>query len=192
VGKGTGLGLAIVYGIVKQSGGHVTIRSEPGRGTTVVMYFPRLTPRREVSAPAPPQAPAERGSATILLVEDEDGVRRVATRILEARGYVVLAAADGEEARTVARMHAGRIDLLLTDVVMPRLGGPELARELTAIEPSLRTLFASGHAIDEVERRGIVAGEGTFLHKPYTPDALAAAVRRALDAPLRDGREPAA
>jgi CheY-like chemotaxis protein len=127
-----------------------------------------------------------------LLVEDEDGVRTAATRILEARGYVVLAAADGEEARAVARMHGGRIDLLLTDVVMPRLGGVELARELRATEPSLRTLFASGHAIDEVERRGVVAGEGTFLHKPYTPDALVAAVRRALDAALRDGREPTA
>jgi CheY-like chemotaxis protein len=104
----------------------------------------------------------------------------------------VLSASDGEAARSVARRHGGRIDLLLTDVVMPLLGGAELARELMATEPSLRTLFVSGHAIDEVERRGIVAGEATFLHKPYTPDALAAAVRRALDAPLREGRDPAA
>lgn len=157
-GKGIGLGLAVVYGIVTQAGGHITVRSAPGQGCTFQIYLPRA---EEVRGPEAPVngvgavADGPSGGETVLLVEDEDGVRAIARRVLERQGYVVLEAPDGEDALEVARCHARRIDLLVTDLVMPVLGGSELAKRLTPLWPRMKVLFMSGYTDDTVVRIGI-------------------------------------
>jgi PAS domain S-box-containing protein len=182
VGQGTGLGLATVHGIVSQSGGFITLDSEPGRGTRIAIWFPEEP--GALPAPTPPEGtaavPAEpAGRATILLVEDEGAVREVTRRILEHHGYRVLAARHADEALTVAR-YAGRIDLLLTDVVMPGMGGRELAERLHAGQPGLPVLFMSGYTDDEVLRRGHELPGPGLLAKPFTIDTLVARVREAI------------
>ena len=182
VGKGTGLGLATVYGIVKQSGGYVWVYSEPGRGTTVKVYLPRVA-GEAAAAPlaAPSLAEVRGGDETVLLVEDATPVRTMARRGLEGRGYLVLDASDGPAALELSARHAGRIDLLVTDVVMPGMSGRELAERLAPHRPSMKVLYTSGYTDDTMVRQGVLTAGVAFLQKPFVPDTLARKVREVLD-----------
>jgi PAS domain S-box-containing protein len=180
-GKGTGLGLSTVYGIVEQMGGSICVRSELRRGTSFAIYFPAI-PGSVPDAPiAETEAATHHSSETILLVEDEPAVRRLARRALEAQGFHILEAASGAEALAIAGAHGPELDMLLTDVVMPQMSGVELAGRLTANDPSLRVLYMSGYTEDTLGQRGVLSPETAFLSKPFTPAGLAAAVRAALD-----------
>lgn len=180
MGKGTGLGLSVIDGIVGQAGGHVEVVSEPDRGSTFRVRLPVAAPEASVSEPEVSRR-ASRGHETILLVEDDEAVRALARTVLEGRGYRVLVAGDGEAALAVAGSHEGALDLLLSDVVMPRLGGRELANRLREARPGLRTLFMSGYTDDAILRHGVAAGRDPFLAKPFTPEELTRAVRDVLD-----------
>ncbi|OGK79182.1 MAG: hypothetical protein A2X52_00900 [Candidatus Rokubacteria bacterium GWC2_70_16] len=191
-GKGTGLGLSTVYGIVKQSGGHIWVYSEPGRGTTFKICLPVVPEEMEPEAGQGVDIPAEttaRGAETILLVEDATRVREVVREILEMSGYVVLEAKLGAEAVQISQRHPGRIHLLVTDVVMPQMSGRELAQRLTISRPDMGVLFISGYTDDAIVRHGVLEAGVAFLSKPFTPDALTAKVREVLDAP-RAGGDP--
>jgi PAS domain S-box-containing protein len=180
-GKGTGLGLATVYGIVKQSGGYIWVYSEPGQGATFKVYLPRVEPAGEpVAAPQPP-ARALGGTETILLAEDEAAVRTLARRILEKHGYKLLLAATGRDGVQVAEQHAAPIDLLVTDVVMPEMGGRELAQRLTALQPGLKVLYLSGYTDDAIVHHGVLDAGVAFLQKPFKPDDLVRKIRAVLD-----------
>jgi PAS domain S-box-containing protein len=184
-GRGTGLGLSTVYGIVKQSGGAITVESEPGAGTTFCVYLPvagefESRPSGVMERRAPVSA-----DETILLVEDEDSVRRLARRVLESQGYTVLEAINGEDALRIAADYGGVIDLLLSDVVMPELGGRLLAERLTVARPETEVLFISGYTDDEILRRGLLERGQHLLQKPFTATALAHEVRSVLDAKRR-------
>jgi CheY-like chemotaxis protein len=179
--RGTGLGLATVHGIIKQSGGHVTVHSEVGQGSTFKVYLPRVEEKPSSGKSHPGIAVVQRGCETVLLVEDEDGVRTLARHILERCGYTVLEACDGAEAVWSAGQHQGRIDLLLTDVVMPGMSGRQVAEHLAARHPETRVLFLSGYTDDAVVRHGIIEGEAAFLQKPFNPASLTAKVREVLD-----------
>ncbi len=181
-GKGTGLGLAVVHGVVTQSEGHVEVYSEVGQGTTFKIYLPAVKERRPTARSVHGVHPLPRGSETVLLVEDEDAVRALARHVLTSCGYTVLEAADGREAVRVAEQHPGRIDLVVSDVVMPYLGGRQLIERLAAVRPGLKALFLSGYTDDAVVRHGILEAEYAFLQKPFTPTALAQKVREVLDA----------
>jgi CheY-like chemotaxis protein len=182
-GRGTGLGLATVYGIVKQSGGYIWVYSEPGRGTSMKVYLPRVeAPIEPISAPPPPIG-SLRGSETILVVEDQDEVRTLTRRMLEARGYRVLVAASGGDALRVVAHTAERIDLLLTDVIMPGMSGREVGLLLGPAHPNMKVLFVSGYTDESIVREGILEPGIAFLQKPFTADALARKVREVLDAP---------
>jgi PAS domain S-box-containing protein len=182
VGKGTGLGLATVYGIVKQSDGYIAVRTDLGHGSTFEVYLPRVEgavrPRRLERA-----LTSSRGTETVLLVEDEAGVRRLVQEILESAGYRVLTAASGPEALQQSRDHEGTIHLLLTDVVMPGMSGPQLAERIATTRPGLRTLYTSGHTDDTLGPHGGLPPGMAFVQKPLTPDALADRVRELLDGP---------
>jgi two-component system, cell cycle sensor histidine kinase and response regulator CckA len=180
-GKGTGLGLATVYGIVKQSGGHVWVYSEPGIGTTVKIYLPRIDERAEPAESARPDAPLSKGSETILVAEDEESLGEMIQEILEDRGYDVLAGGVGKAALEVARRHAAPIHLLLTDVVMPGLSGRELAARLLEIHPETRVLYMSGYSDEAIAHHGVLDPGVPFLEKPFGPDALTSKVRQVLD-----------
>jgi two-component system cell cycle sensor histidine kinase/response regulator CckA len=178
--EGTGLGLATVYGLVKQSGGHISLYSEPGLGTTFKLYFPTtsddLTQRDEAEDPT-----SLTGTETILLVEDTEIVRALVTELLESYGYTVLVAASGPEAITIADRPGVQFDLLMTDVVMPRMSGRELADRLVATRADLNVLFTSGYPSDTVLRHGIAEARTAFIEKPYLPDDLARKLREILD-----------
>jgi PAS domain S-box-containing protein len=180
-GRGTGLGLAMVYGFVKQSEGHIEVYSEPGRGTTFNVYLPRAG--KNVAAERPPaeRANAPEGHETVLLVEDEDAVRSLARRVLHSCGYTVLEASGGGEALLVAERHQSRIHLLLTDLVMPRMSGRELADLLREARPEARVLFMSGYTDEAVLRHGVLEANVSFLQKPFSPASLARKVREVLD-----------
>jgi PAS domain S-box-containing protein len=180
-GQGTGLGLSTVYGIVKQSGGSIWIYSEPGRGTTFKIYLPCAEGAPEGLWRAASARPA-RGTETVLLVEDDPSVRALSRRILESYGYSVIETAGAEDALDFARRNDRPIHLLLTDVVMPEMGGAELASRLQSLRPEVRVLYMSGYTDDAVVRLGLVEGKGSFLQKPFTPASLAAGVREVLDA----------
>jgi hypothetical protein len=179
-GKGTGLGLSTVFGIVKQSGGSLEVYSEPGRGSSVKIYFPRVDQPISVEA-AGRKRPSIRGTETILLVEDDEMVRNLVNETLEREGYKVIGAADPLEAQRIAEAHRGKIQLLITDVVMPRLSGKELAKALVERRPDMKVLYMSGYTDSAIVNSGILQKEVAFLQKPFTPAALAAKVRDVLE-----------
>jgi two-component system cell cycle sensor histidine kinase/response regulator CckA len=184
-GKGTGLGLATVYGIVRQSGGHVSVYSEPGHGATFKVFLPLVDPGEESPGDAAAdRSPAPlRGTETVLVAEDDAQLRALSVRLLEDLGYRVLAAADGEAALEIAAKQDGPVDLLVTDVVMPRVGGIELARRLRELRPGIRVLYTSGYSGKSLEGRGVPDLPDVFLAKPFTETAFARRVRAILDAP---------
>jgi two-component system cell cycle sensor histidine kinase/response regulator CckA len=186
VGKGTGLGLATVYGVVKQSGGHIEVNSAPGHGTTFKVYLPCVAGQAAPTLVDATVAKLPRGTETILLVEDEHGVRGMVREVLATCGYEVIEASNGAEAMDAVELHKGNIHLLLTDVVMPRMSGGNAAQLLVALRPSMKVLFMSGYTDSNLVRNGISNGEVDCIFKPFKPDALACTVREVLD--RKDGR----
>jgi CheY-like chemotaxis protein len=186
-GQGTGLGLATVYGIVKQSGGYIGVYSELGHGTSMKIYLPRVEEAVAVGTRDPAPAAAPQGTETILLVEDQDGVRELACDILRANGYTVFEARHGGEALLICERHPGPLHLLVTDVVMPQMSGRELAERLGPLRPAMRVLYMSGYTEDAVVHQGVrTAGSGPgFLQKPFTLATLACKVREILDSPTQ-------
>jgi len=181
VGKGTGLGLATVYGAVKQSGGYIWLYTEVGQGTSFKIYLPR------VDAVKPQAAASEAtvlldGSETVLVAEDEDAVRQIIEKALQARGYTVMVARDGNEALAIAGRHAGQIDLLVTDVVMPDMNGRALSERLTHVRPTIKTLYLSGYTDDAILHHGVLEEGVAFLQKPFSLGALARKVREVIEA----------
>jgi two-component system cell cycle sensor histidine kinase/response regulator CckA len=182
VGHGTGLGLSMAYGIVKQSGGYIWVYSEPGEGTTFKIYLPQVEQTGEVAAWAPVEAPPRGAGETILVVEDEELVRGFACRFLRSEGYHTRESADGQFALELLQREGEGVDLVLTDAVMPRMGGRELADHIGRLKPALPVLFMSGYTNDEIIRRGLLSPGAPYLQKPFSPEALASKVRQVLDA----------
>ncbi len=181
-GKGTGLGLATVYGIVKQNSGFVWVYSEPGLGTTFKIYLPRVSPNQHQAWVPKADDDVRGGSETLLLVEDEIAVRESTRQSLTRSGYTVLEASDGEDALRVSREHRGPINLMISDVVMPKMGGPQLAEHLAGERPDMKVLFVSGYAENTVLQHGHVDIARRFLQKPFSLKALARKVREVLEA----------
>jgi two-component system, cell cycle sensor histidine kinase and response regulator CckA len=179
-GKGTGLGLSTVYGIVKQNGGYIWVDSEPGRGTAFRIYLPRVAEPVEAVAVTTPAAKVPRGTETLLVVEDDDDVRRLLKDELQQFGYTVLDASNGGEAMLFCERYPGVIHALVTDVVMPHMDGYEVAERLRAVRPAMRSLFISGYSDQAAARQHRGAPGDAFLAKPFTPDALAARIREVL------------
>jgi len=183
-GKGTGLGLATCQTIVQQSGGHIGVYSEVGLGTTFKIYLPRIDQPLDAVGIATQTAPAPRGTETLLVVEDDPTLRRLARSVLEAQGYGVLTASNGADALETVRQHKGPpIRLVLTDVIMPVMGGDLMAQWLKALNPDLKILFSSGYTDDAISHHGVLQPGVEFIPKPYTPSALARRVREMLDQP---------
>lgn len=180
-GKGTGLGLSTVYGIVKQHQGHITVHSEPGRGTSFDVYLPMVDEAVEKASEKVVESSRRHGTETILIVEDEEIVRNLAAEVLKMLGYSILVAADPEEALKVVEEYDGPIHLLLTDVALPRLDGPGLFARLSPLRSEMRVLYVSGYSRDAVGNKGGLAKDAHFLQKPFTLDDLAVEVREALD-----------
>jgi len=180
-GKGTGLGLAMAFGVIKQSGGHIEVYSEPGLGTTFKIYLPRVEGSAAGGKSWHGLSPAPRGNETLLVAEDEDGVRSFSRAALQEAGYTVLEASDGADALRVVGQHDGPIHLLVSDVVMPQLGGRDLAERLLQLHPDMKVLFLSGYTDDAVVRNGVLQEKVNFLQKPFSPLVLAHKVREILD-----------
>jgi PAS domain S-box-containing protein len=180
-GKGTGLGLATVYGIVKQSGGHIWVYSEPGQGSTFKIYLPRVADALSPTTPGTPEDQLPRGTETVLLVEDDKGVRSMCRHQLEDLGYRVLETRDAKQALEAAAEYPGDIQLLLTDVVMPGMNGKHLSEQLSKAHPRLKTLFVSGYTDNAIVHHGVLDNGVAFLQKPFSPTALSRKVRDVLD-----------
>jgi len=179
-GRGTGLGLATVYGIVKQSGGFIWVYSEPGQGSTFKIYFPRVEDALPAAEPSKVRPKLAKGSETVLVAEDEGGVRSLACEALISHGYKVLEATGAAQALQIAEQHTEPIHLLLTDVVMPGTDGKQLALRLSTLHPETKVLYMSGYTDDAIVRHGILEGGMPFLQKPFAPDALLLKVREVL------------
>jgi CheY-like chemotaxis protein len=174
-GRGTGLGLATVYGIVKQNGGGISVQSDVNQGTSFRICLPSIHANEATTAvPAPPAVSG--GSELILVVEDQEDVRRFAVQVLESRGYSVLSSEDAETALDLAERHANPIHLLVTDVVLPGMNGSELARRLKALRPAMQVLFTSGYSRDVIAEHGVLEQSTAYIAKPYTPGELSAKV----------------
>jgi len=196
VGQGTGLGLSTVYGIVKQSDGFVWVYSEPGLGSTFKIYLPRVGAGRAVPSNVDRTTPARGGSETILIVEDEGMVRSLASRGLREHGYTVIEARHGADALQQLEQRGSAVDLVISDVVMPEMGGRELGRRLAQLQPAMPVLFMSGYTGEDMIQRGLLDPGVPFQQKPFAPESLARKVREMLDArpstAPRDGARPSA
>ena len=181
-GQGTGLGLSTVYGFVRQCGGSIAVLSTPGAGTSIELLLPRAPTAANATPPRHLSEGGKRGSETVLVVEDEEAVRQLAVQSLERNGYQVIASMSGEEALKLASTFDGPIHLLLTDVVMPGMKGPELAARLRAVRPGVKVLLMSGYAADVVMPGDLK--DASMMSKPFSPSALTRAVRNALDVTL--------
>ena len=181
VGKGTGLGLSTVYGIAKQNNGFIWVYSEPEQGTTFKVYLPEAKKDADMEKKEQSSVDNLGGSETVLIVEDDDVLRKLAQRVLHSHGYRVLDAENGEDALRVSKEHEGPIHLLLTDVVMPRMGGKELAERLQPLYPQMKVIYMSGYTDNTIVHHGILAPELNFIQKPFTPEGLAHKMRKVLD-----------
>jgi CheY-like chemotaxis protein len=181
LGKGTGLGLSTVYGIVKQSAGYIWVDSTPGQGTTFTIDLPRVEAPLEAIPSPEVFTPVSRRVSTVLLVDDDEMVRTIARETLQAQGHTVLEALNAGGALLIAERHQGAIDLLLTDVVMPYMSGPELAERLTTQRPDIRVLYMSGYTDDALSPHGVLQPGIALLAKPFTPDGLLRKVQEVLD-----------
>jgi CheY-like chemotaxis protein len=181
LGKGTGLGLSTVYGIVKQNRGHIWVYSEPGQGTTFKIYLPRMAPLADVAKISVKPAVLPRGWETVLLVEDDEMVRQVTSKMLQRQGYRVLEAAGGLEALKVCDSHREPVHLILTDVVMPGISGPEMAARAIQKHPGIKVLFMSGHTENTIVHHGVLEPGVAFLQKPFKYNDLICRVREVLD-----------
>jgi two-component system, cell cycle sensor histidine kinase and response regulator CckA len=180
-GKGTGLGLSTVFGIVKQSGGSIWVYSEPGQGTAFKIYLPEADSAKNPVSIEANEATRQRGTETVLLVEDDPQVRTLTLTILRRHGYQVLQAASGDDALAQSERHQGPIQLLLTDVIMPRMSGRELAERIAELRPDTRILFMSGYTDDAIVHHGVLSSEMSFVQKPILPGPLLAKIREVLD-----------
>jgi CheY-like chemotaxis protein len=179
-GKGTGLGLATVHGIVMRSGGSVNVYSEVGRGTSFKVYFPRAEPGEILIEATPPAARLHAGTQTVLVVDDVEGLRELARRLLERQGYTALLAANADEALQQFERNAS-IDVILTDVVMPGASGPELIKQLITRQPGLKVIYMSGYTEEAIAHHGVIDPGIAFLHKPFTSETLGRKLREVLD-----------
>ena len=186
VGKGTGLGLATIFGIVKQNNGFITVYSEPGQGSTFKIYLPRLVTDEDTDKAVPEKKAAAGGAETILLVEDESSILRMARMMLESKGYTVLTAGTPTEAVEKAEKHSGAIDMLMTDVIMPEMNGRDLAGKITALYPDINLLFMSGYTADAIAHQGILDDRVAFLQKPFSMGDMTEKVRAVLDSARHD------
>ena len=180
-GSGTGLGLATVYGIIKQCQGHIRVDSQPGIGTTFRIYLPVGSGSPSGDGVEEDTPSIVRGTETVLIVEDEPAVRKLTRRFLEISGYTVVEAATVADAIRAAESSDGAIDLLLTDVIMPDLSGPELAKRLRTLQPELKVLYMSGYPDEFIARHGLSEAEMGYLHKPFSQEALTGKMRQVLD-----------
>jgi CheY-like chemotaxis protein len=182
LGKGTGLGLSTVYGIVKQSGGHIWVYSEPGKGTMFKIYLPRVEEGAGEYRRRTEEGELLRGSETIVVAEDEEMLRELVRAVLEKQGYQVMTAPDGSAALTLCTSHIGPIHLLISDIIMPELGGGELASRLVKLRPEMKVIYMSGYTDETIAHHGIVDPGVAFLQKPFTPHDLLRKVREVLEA----------
>jgi CheY-like chemotaxis protein len=179
-GKGTGLGLSTLYGIVRQNGGWVEVSSCLGRGTTFRIYLPRIDAGASPAVESSARTPESQGCKTVLLVEDQEDVRKLVTTILKKHGYEVMEARNGAEACVISQQYAGEIHLLMTDVVMPGMNGKELSERLKTARPNIKVLFNSGYTADVIAHRGVLEPHVSYLPKPFSAETLVSKVRDVL------------